>query len=330
MRKSLLAIAGVALVLAGLTAIEPLRVWAYQTAKGLAADGSVAQSRWDSSSLPITWQMDPTVAANISGAGTGRQQQDVLTLAFSQWTSAVPVTMQQGSAPPAGTKAAQLDGINLITSNTGPTDLPSGVLAYTYVFAVNSAGPIGGDPQNRTAKYAGQIVEADMAFSSSSSVPYSLSATTPSSSVDFQSVATHEAGHFFGMDHASNVSSTMFWAQSPGNNYERTISSDDIAGISTIYPPASFAQKGTLNGKVKTTAGAAVFGAIVVAVDSNGVPVASAMTDPNGNYSIQGLAAGSYTVYAEPLTGRIGPTNIYSLAAYPNATVNTNFTTRYH
>jgi hypothetical protein len=168
-----------------------------------------------------------------------------------------------------------------------------------------------------------------MAFNSS--YAFTTSITVPSNQTDLQSIATHEAGHFLGMDHASNTSSTMFWNTVPGYSYQRNLSADDIAGISTLYPPATFASQGTLNGTVRTTSNAPVYGAIVVAVNADGVPVASTMTDPSGAYSIQGLAPGSYTVYAEPLSGRIVPANIGTLfAVYPGSTANTNFTTRYH
>jgi hypothetical protein len=36
------------------------------------------------------------------------------------------------------------------------------------------------------------------------------------------------------------------------------------------------------------------------------------------------------TVYAEPLSGRIGPVNIGTLSQIYSGSVNTNFTTRYH
>jgi hypothetical protein len=123
----------------------------------------------------------------------------------------------------------------------------------------------------------------------------------------------------------------MFWLQPTGYMYQRNLSTDDIAGISTIYPPANFSSTGTLNGHVKTMSNTPVYGAIVVAVNASGQPVASTVTDPGGNYSIQGLPAGTYTVFAEPLSGRIGPGNIGTLSQiYPNATVFTGFTTRYH
>jgi len=64
-----------------------------------------------------------------------------------------------------------------------------------------------------------------------------------------------------------------------------------------------------------------------------GIPVASTLTDPTGAYMIEGLDAGAYTVFAEPLSGRITAANIVAYAPntnlYPGSDVNTNFTTRY-
>ena len=86
----------------------------------------------------------------------------------------------------------------------------------------------------------------------------------------------------------------------------------------------------TLSGTVRTTANVAVYGAVVVAVNSTGQPVASAVTDPSGRYSISGLESGTYTVYAEPLDGPTGSANVSTLSEiFAGQTVNTNFTTRF-
>ena len=113
------------------------------------------------------------------------------------------------------------------------------------------------------------------------------------------------------------------------------MSADEIAGISTIYPTASFSAKGTISGTVRTTANVPIYGAIVTALNSNGQPVATAVTDPNGNYTIAGLDAGSYTIYARPL---IGPTSLDDIptlkSIYLDSNSNplqafTNFTVRF-
>jgi hypothetical protein len=321
MKKTL----GLVLVIA-LAAGASQSLRAYVTAKSLSAAGVIVTHKWDGSSFPIIWHMNPVQAANVTGS---RTQVAVINQAFQAWQSVVPVSLQQGTDTAPSAKADQYDGVNVITTNTSPTDLPPGVYAYTYTFYFDDGGPGLVDPLGRPVSFAGQIVEADMAFSPS--YAFTTSPTVAPNQTDLQSIATHEAGHFLGMDHASNTSSTMFWNSVPGYSYQRNLTSDDIAGISTLYPPASFASQGTLNGTVRTTSNVPVYGAIVVAVNANGVPVASTVTDPSGAYSIQGLAPGSYTVYAEPLSGRIGPANIGSLSAiYPDSTVNTNFTARYH
>jgi hypothetical protein len=313
-------------VVAGI-ASKPLR--AYWTAKTISAvDGSIVQRKWISSTFPVIWQMNPAQGSNVTGS---RQQSDVLNTSFAAWAAVAPVSAKQGAN--ANCPPDQYDGTNCITTTATPGDLPTGILAYTYTFFFTQPGQ---DNMNRTISFAGQILEADMEFSNTlpGGIVFSLNAVTPANAIDFQSVATHEAGHFFGLDHASDVSSTMFWAQAQGYSYQRNLTTDDIAGISTIYPPANFSSTGTLKGKVKTTSNTPVFGAIVVAVNASGQPIASTLTDPSGNYSIEGLPAGTYTVFAEPLSGRINSGNVSTLTGnlgiYPNLTVNTGFTTRYH
>jgi hypothetical protein len=120
----------------------------------------------------------------------------------------------------------------------------------------------------------------------------------------------------------------MFWSVASGLIYPRNISSDDMAAISILYPSSLFASKGKLSGVVRTTAGLPVYGAVVVAVNANGAPVASTVSDPNGAYTIEGLDAGAYSVYADPLDGPIMVNNISSLVDVYGSGVNTAFTSR--
>jgi hypothetical protein len=67
-----------------------------------------------------------------------------------------------------------------------------------------------------------------------------------------------------------------------------------------------------------------------VAVNSSGQPVASAITNPSGTYTIEGLDAGAYTIYAEPLDQPTTINNHQSLLViYPGSSVNSAFTTRF-
>jgi hypothetical protein len=320
MKKKVYGLIILALVLAAV-AERPLR--GYVTSKSLSAvDGSIVANKW-LSSAPIVWTLDPTQGSNVTGS---QSLSTVLNNAFGAWASVVPINPVPGGDPAKAQGFNAYDGINFVTTNGKPGDLPVGVLAYTVSFYFDSLTT---DEFNRTTTFPGQILEADTEFSSA--FQFSTNTGATAGRVDLQSIATHEAGHFLGMDHATNVSSTMFWQTPPGFINQRNLSSDDIAGISTVYPPATFASTGMLSGTVRTTSNVPVYGAIVVAVDTNGVPVASAVSDPSGMYTIQGLPPGTYSVFAEPLSGRIAAGNIGTLQTiYPSSSVNTNFTTRYH
>jgi hypothetical protein len=81
----------------------------------------------------------------------------------------------------------------------------------------------------------GEIYDADMEINST--VPLTVSGPVPSEGNDFMSIITHESGHFFGMAHSNDDLATMFAHYTPGSTYMRNLTSDDTAGICTIYPP---------------------------------------------------------------------------------------------
>ena len=312
------------ILLLGLAFVVSVPLRAYVTGKSISADGNIVEHKWRN--FPITWQMNPTQGSNVTGA---RPQQEVFNSSLQAWQSVgtASVSVVQGANTAGGTKAAY-DGINVITTNPSAGSLPAGVLAVTYTYFFDQGGPGFVDPLGRPIEAPGQIMEADMVFNST--VPFTTELAPVTGRFDLQAVATHESGHIFGLDHASNVSSTMFWAVGPAIIYPRNLSSDDMTGISALYPTPAFAIKGKISGTVRTMANTPVYGAIVVAVNSSGTPVASTVTDPNGAYLIEGLDEDTYSVFAEPLAGRISPNNISTLnRIYPDQTVNSNFTTRY-
>ncbi len=139
---------------------------------------------------------------------------------------------------------------------------------------------------------------------------------------DIQDVATHELGHLLGLDHSGVVGSSMYPYVDPSVILHRSLSTDDEHGMRDMYPDTSFA---TLVGRVRRSGGGAnVQGALVVARDVDGRVAGSTLTNSTGNYTIAGLDAGTYTVYARPLDAPVSNANLT-----PGHTVETNFEATY-
>lgn len=52
---------------------------------------------------------------------------------------------------------------------------------------------------------------------------------------DFQSTATHEAGHMYGLAHTSAPFNTMYYSVTMGETYKRSLAPGDAAGLRAIY-----------------------------------------------------------------------------------------------
>ncbi len=189
----------------------------------------------------------------------------------------------------------------------------------------------------------GQILDADIYFNPSDSrtafaTPQALAAAP--TAYDFESVLTHELGHFLGFSHSAVWSAIMFpFAPAPGTfsgkrpttqQPDAPLGDDDRTGLRVLYPdPADTAHVGSIIGRIVPANPLAlpasppgvtgVFGAQVVAVDATSGAVVGATiggwscTAPgpaqfDGTYEINGLTVGrSYTAYAEALNGAVDP-----------------------
>ena len=83
----------------------------------------------------------------------------------------------------------------------------------------------------------GAVWDADIEINSAC---HAISTTlpVPAGSFDLQSILQHETGHYFGLAHPPDPEAVMYYLYLPGEDGKRTLNSDDIRGLCTIYPPS--------------------------------------------------------------------------------------------
>jgi hypothetical protein len=253
--------------------------------------------------------------AHISGS---RSVTDVINSAFSTWAAAPNSAL---TATFGGTTTTGLSNNDLQNTICFSCDGDFNQDASTLAFTATSTDQ------------TGAIRDADISFNPAKSFKTDSSGTGQ----DLETVAVHEIGHFFGFSHSGVVRSTMF-PFAP--DLERTLGYDDVMIASQVYPGSQTVSVHTISGTVRL-GGTPVFGAHVVAESQTNfeptgmtnirkTPI-SALTDPNGNYSIV-VPDDTYFVFAEPLDDPVTNDDIpdYAKSFAGKTAVQTNFTTRYH
>jgi hypothetical protein len=158
---------------------------------------------------------------------------------------------------------------------------------------------------------AGRIIDTNIVFNGFEH-EWTTDPDSRADRFDIESVAVHEIGHGLGIGHSAVGGATMFPRTAPGRAHARSPSSDDRAAAGEAYgtgswPPAT----ARLSGIVRQ-GGTPLFGAHVVAEDAHGNAVAAAITRNDGSYEIDGLPAGSLTVWAEPLDVHDGSSVLFN------------------
>jgi len=197
-------------------------------------------------------------------------------------------------------------------------EIPPGLLAYTVPVASSTMVTQGNDSF----------------FPISQSVIHLHSDLTrlpgPSYFSAFYRSMVHEIGHALGLQHTF-TSSAMSVLVTNATSTVQPLDTDDIVGLSLLYPRNFGANSGSITGTV-TAGGNGVHLASVVALRPN-APAISALTNPDGTYEIDGVPPGAYLVYVNPLPptaniippvdpdgNNVNPTGNFNGVFYPNTT----------
>lgn len=145
---------------------------------------------------------------------------------------------------------------------------------------------------------SGKMTEADIQIDS---------ASFTSGNYNVQQLVAHEIGHLLGFDHSAVLSSVMY--PYVGRGGTNALDSDDRVAINALYPSASPTAGATMRGQVIGNSGG-IFAAQVVAVNTQGEPVATTLTNDRGEFELTGVPEGTYRLYAEPLDGPVAVQNL--------------------
>ncbi len=183
---------------------------------------ATSEARQTETGLDERWMTDGVVVVldpSLEDLGPGAS--DAIRSALQVWHSAaagVPgVTFENGTSR-VGTAH---DGKNVVAA--APIGTP---LALTTTYASDQTGA---------------IVEADIVFNTS--YAFASMPTVPASCsgvFDVGAVATHEAGHFFGLgEDYVDTTATMYVTTDPCDAHKRVLGAGDIEAISALYATPS-------------------------------------------------------------------------------------------
>jgi len=174
-------------------------------------------TNWNPSSLPIPYAINQATIPSTLGTSAG--------------VAAVEGGFATWAAPACTSWRATDTGNTSTTANTGDrhnvimwlTSWPAELGDVTSVIGVTT--PVWSS--------GGYFIDADIQFNAQY-FRWNTTGTGGASSVDAQSIATHEEGHFLGLDHTTVRGAIMYPSYSGG--LVRNLGADDQSGVCAIYP----------------------------------------------------------------------------------------------
>ena len=199
----------------------------------------VASGCW-TQGTPLAWAGGQRLGYALSQAASDQVTLEDATrvahLAFDAWNTAEcpggAINVQAFDDGPVSAEAAA-DDCGLVECDPTVHDPLHLIVFDDQVWPHN-------DPNNTlaltTVTYgidSGEIYDADIEVNTAQHT-VTAQEPPPAGAYDFQAILTHEAGHFFGMAHATNTSPIMYAQYKPG---AIALTDDDITGICSVYPP---------------------------------------------------------------------------------------------
>lgn len=257
---------------------------------GFDVGGTVVGIRWPNGVQYFVTNRDvPGVpAAELRGA---------IERAFSTWTN-------------AGSSAVVSEFAGFVNAEPGVDDRVSAI-----GFVPLDEDTVLGETSFLIDEMTGEIVESDIVLNSS--FAWSVAAGGETGRHDVESIVLHEVGHMLGLGHSAlgetelldtdrrrliGKGAVMFPIAFPaGNIADRVLATDDVAGISDIYPTPANRETGSVVGRVRS-GGRGVYGAHVVGYNiSTGTMNATFSLSVEGDFVLSGLEPGVYVIRVEPL-----------------------------
>ena len=259
-----------------------------------SAEASASKYRWRKT--PITISVSTSITSNTANIAATADINGAIDRSISSWQQVAGISFRKVStneqnASPAGNQG---DGISLITIAATPENIalfPQGLddaTARTRVFYDSR----------------GSITEADIVLN-----PYlQFSTDGTQGTFDLESTLTHELGHLLGLTHSPVIGATMNENYGRNGVYNlpafsaRTLSSDDIAAVRSLYGPADQSDDccGRLSGKLLLATGKPAANYTVWTEDSgDGRVIAASVSLPDGSFKINGLQVGKMRVLAQ-------------------------------
>lgn len=215
--------AGLSLALALAVTLSAVNAYGFVVC---VSDGSYKPvAQLSGSDVIVKWTAaDRPVGFKVNATGLPSGSEATIETALAEWTgvsSSDFVFTYDGTS--TSSAFGVVDGVNLV--DYGP--LSAGQVGLTKAWFYTSAAN------------EGQMIDTDIRLASATTW-FNNANPYPAGNTDVQSVITHELGHTLCLGHSTSTGATMFYAtvSGGGNTSQRSLHSDDVAGITYLYPAA--------------------------------------------------------------------------------------------